>query len=59
MTADQLNPDLKNTPAGSKGREKMITQSATQVKAIGLIHLYFEPSVHGPGSNLLPMRQRR
>ena len=37
----------------------MITHSATQTTAIGLIHLYLLPSVHGPGSNLSPIRQRR
>src|SRR5262245_58777069 len=38
---------------------KMITQIATQISAAGLIHLDLLPSVHGPGSNASPMRQRR
>ena len=37
----------------------MITHSATHTNAIGLIHRYFDPSVHGPGSNRSPIRQRR
>ena len=37
----------------------MITQIATQMIAAGLTHLYFLPSVHGPGSNASPIRQRR
>ena len=37
----------------------MTTQIATQMIAAGLIHLYFVPSVHGPGSNASPIRQRR
>ena len=37
----------------------MITHRATQTMAIRLTHLYFAPSVHGPASNLSPIRQRR
>ena len=50
---------LHGTAAGVNGRQKMITHSATQTIAIRLIHLYLRPSVHGPGSNLSPIRQRR
>src|ERR1700756_1472765 len=37
----------------------MITHSATQTTAIGLIHLYLLPSVQLPVLNSDPMRQRR
>src|SRR5437879_2584425 len=37
----------------------MITHSPTHRNAAGFTHLYLAPSVHGPGSNLSRMRQRR
>src|SRR5688572_23086353 len=53
------NSSRHGTPAGVNGRQKMITQIATHTIAIGFTHLYFVPSVHGPGSNASPIRQRR
>ena len=37
----------------------MITIRITKTTAIGFIHLYFSPSVHEPGLNESPARQRR
>jgi len=37
----------------------MITHSTTQTIAIRFTHLYLLPSVHGPGSNASPIRQRK
>ena len=37
----------------------MTVMSATQKTEKAFIHLYFLPSVHGPGSKRSPMRQRR
>ena len=45
--------------AGVNGSEKQTTQIATQMIAAGLTHLYFLPSVHGPGWKRSPMRRRR
>src|SRR4051794_32315298 len=53
------NSSRHGTAAGLNGRQKMTTQIATQMIAAGLIHLYLRPSVHGPGSNASPIRQRR
>jgi hypothetical protein len=59
LTALQSNSSRNGTPAGVVGRMKMMVISATHTTANGFIHLYLLPSVHGPASNLSPIRQRR
>ena len=36
-----------------------MTMKITSTMAAGLIQRYLRPSVHGPGSNASPIRQRR